>query len=374
MQVISNNCPAHIQAKPEKVLENDSVNSKEADDGNQSFQELPRQLQVSSKMRQLTVGMVEQDIKVYVNSPGLAHKQVCTAFWALDIDNMTREDYYARIDRLLDFVMNEGSLNSDTFIRYKAHLKADNQITVGTKNKYLTVARILFRQLHRRGVLPVDITAGVKGFQQDKKHKKSGLDDEDIQKLQAHLVLTMSKHNGNSWWTRTAAILLLLTYHGLRQIEVCRLDVSDYDHTEKTLLVRGKGRDDKERIYIHNEVSAMLDMYLFSAKLKDGPMFISLSNSSLGKRLSTRGLHSIIKPMFEQMGIDKTIHGLRHYYITKLLEAFDGDVVKVMKYSRHRSVEMMTVYNDNLELLADKPKHDAVFDAKLIYGGVNVGN
>ncbi len=81
-----------------------------------------------------------------------------------------------------------------------------------------------------------------KSFSQSKKHKKEGLNDEEIDQL-AYALKELPNTAQN---TRIKAIISLLVLQGLRQVEITRLNVKDIDLIRKTALVEGKGKDDKE--------------------------------------------------------------------------------------------------------------------------------
>jgi len=57
---------------------------------------------------------------------------------------------------------------------------------------------------------------------------------------------------------------------------------------------------------------------------------------------------------------DKTLHGFRHYFITYLLKSFDVGTVR--KFSRHKSLDMLIVYDDEVNLAAKKDKVFACFE------------
>lgn len=60
-----------------------------------------------------------------------------------------------------------------------------------------------------------------------------------------------------------------------------------------------------------------------------------------------------MKNAFAEQNIDKTVHGLRHTFVTRLVKYFNGDVTKVAQFSRHRSLEMVQIYNDAVLLESD---------------------
>jgi len=137
--------------------------------------------------------------------------------------------------------------------------------------------------------------------------------------------------------------------------------VKDVDLIRKTALVEGKGRDDKEIIYLHPETVKQIKRYLKANNLKDGALFVSNSNNSRNTRITTRGLRLIIKNVLKDLDIEKSVHGFRHYFTTTMLKNYKGDLLRVAQYTRHRSLEMLQVYNDNIEMENDLPKYYKTF-------------
>ncbi len=276
----------------------------------------------------------------------------------LDVAKASRDDYQCRIGFFLDFIQKQG-MSFNTFLEFKRMLAEKNDWSVSTKNKYLISARIFVKELNRTGFLPMDITQNVKSFAQDKKHKRDGLNDDEITQVTDSLrSLPESTQN-----TRLRAIVCLLTLQGLRQIEVTRLDVGDIDLVGKKAFVRGKGRDDKEPIDLHPIAVASIKEYLKLNKVADGALFISSSNNSRKQRLTTRGVRLIVKNFLSELHIEKSTHGFRHYFTSKLIKAYKGDLLEVARYTRHRSLEMLQVYNDNIKRQADLPRYYQTFES-----------
>lgn len=61
--------------------------------------------------------------------------------------------------------------------------------------------------------------------------------------------------------------------------------------------------------------------------------------------------------LFNELGINKTIYGFRHYFTTHLLKSFDVNTVR--KFTRHKSLNMLIIYNDEVNMAEKK---DKVFD------------
>ncbi len=141
-----------------------------------------------------------------------------TIFDSLDIAESTKQDYLARLPRFAGCLKING-LIFDTLLKYKHYLRDRTDLGVASKNKYLVVARIALKELHRRGRLPVDITYNIKSFQQSQKHKVDGLNEDEVTKLVDHLnTLPVSYRSA-----RLKAIVALLLFQGLRQIEIVRI-------------------------------------------------------------------------------------------------------------------------------------------------------
>lgn len=279
-----------------------------------------------------------------------------TIFDSLDIAEETKQDYLSRLPQFLGFVQSNG-ITRDLLLDYKHSLRSRNDLSVSTKNKRLAVARIALRELYRRGVITVDLSQGVKGFKQSNRHKVNGLTDDEVVQIGEYL-----RNEDNSFsLIRLRAILALMLFQGLRTVEVCRLNICDIDIINSTLLVHGKGTDDKLQINLHPETTKALSAYLKRSHVKDGAVFYSLLGRRQYNRLTTRGLRLIVTSLFEHLNIDRTVHGTRHWYTTRLIQVYKSDLATVAKYTRHRSLEMLNIYNDSVLTKQDLPKYYAAF-------------
>ena len=275
-----------------------------------------------------------------------------TIFDGLDVSETTRKEYLARIGLFISFVSSRG-FNQHSYLYFKRYLEGRGDYSVSTKNKYLTTARVFLRELQRSGKLPFDVTYSVKHFRQSKRHKREGLSDKEIRLLGVKLqYLPNTPRN-----SRLRALFSLLAYQGLRQIEITRLDVEDINIEKGVAYVRGKGEDDRDPIYLTPATVKVLKEYIKTHKLTDGALFRSMGNRKRD-RLSTMTIKREIGDLLQQLGIEKTVHGFRHFYVTELLKTMD--VRDVRKFSRHRSMEMLIVYDDEVSM-KQKAKH--VFQA-----------
>ena len=305
-----------------------------------------------AKPKQLTI--VSDGQALTISNPQAKAEKV---FDLLDVSEATRQDYKYRIGLFLDFTQERG-FNRNSFLEFKRALAERTDLAVSTKNKYLATAKIFLKEANRQGALPADITQNIKTFSQNKKHKRDGLNDEEIRTLtNARQALPETPTNA-----RLKAILSLLVFQGLRQVEVIRLDVKDVDFISKTAFIQGKGQDDKEPINLHPEAIKAIQGYLKGNRIADGALFTSQSNNNKNKRLTTRAIRDIVKETLNALGIEKTTHGFRHYFTTTLIKTYKGDLLEVAQYTRHKSLEMLQVYNDNINRKADLPRFYRAFD------------
>jgi integrase len=296
-----------------------------------------------------------KNIVLKINSPHLL-KLSSNIFSGLDLSPNTLSDYQYRIGRFIEFINKQG-FSASILLDYKRQL-GNTAYSVSTKNKYLTSSRIFLRELYRQGFLERDLTVNIKGFKQSQYHKKDGLTDSDIQLIQLHCQ-QLDKTQNN---IRLKAILSLLIYQGLRQIEICRLDTKDLQLHNRILYVKGKGQDDKDLVWLHPYTVKALNDYIKLEKLQSGYLFRSKSNYHKGERLTTKSIRVIIKGLLDDLGLEGTVHGFRHYFTTALIRGYKGELLTVAKYTRHRNIQMLEVYNDEVIRKEDLPRYFEVFN------------
>ncbi len=274
----------------------------------------------------------------------------------------TRDDYKARIGDFIEFVAING-LDFNTLLEYRKHLEARTDYSVSTKNKYFATAKRYVGVLYTTGIIPKDISkdisgVDIKGFGQDKKHKKDGVKTDEMERLAGYF----RSLPDTPQCKRLKAIFALFIYQGLRQVEIARLDVTDIDLRTNKMFIRGKGRDDKEPIALHPHTAEALEAYLSAYNKKSGALFTSQSHNANGERLTTRSMRYFVEKVFKTLDIPNSAHGFRHYFTTSLIKSYGGDLLAVAHYTRHRSLEMLQVYNDQLKAEEDLPRYISVFE------------
>src|SRR4030095_621347 len=101
---------------------------------------------------------------------------------------------------------------------------------------------------------------------------------------------------------RDHAILQLLYASGLRVAECSGLDLEDLDRGQGTVRVLGKGG--KERVVpVGDAAVRALDEYLTARGAATGPLFVN----PRGGRLTTRGMHRIVKRQARDAGLVRRV-------------------------------------------------------------------
>jgi len=94
-------------------------------------------------------------------------------------------------------------------------------------------------------------------------------------------------------------------------------------------------------------------------------MFTHLNRQSSGQRLTTRGLRRIVQNLFQELGIDRTVHGTRHWFTGTLLRHYKSDLTTVARFTRHKSLETLAIYDDEIMTEAKAGELSEVFDYQL---------
>lgn len=147
---------------------------------------------------------------------------------------------------------------------------------------------------------------------------------------------------------RDRAVLHLLFDLALRREEVVRLDLSDLTLEAGTVAVLGKKRTQKETLTLPDPTKAALAAWLEVRGTKPGPLFTNFDRAAKGARLTGRSVHRLVG----ELGLDAGLgtvrpHGLRHAAITEALDLTGGNVRSVQRFSRHRDLRVLSVYDDN---------------------------
>jgi integrase/recombinase XerC len=229
---------------------------------------------------------------------------------------------------------------------YKGHLLA-RQLTSSTINRRLSALCSMVKLARTFGLCA--FTLEVEWLPSERIRDTKGPGQEGVKKLLASLEQKMDKKS-----RRDYALLRLLYDLALRRNEALSLDLEHLNLEAGTFEVLGKGRRGRQTLELTPKAKDALKLWIKERGEAEGPLFIALDNSSYGKRLKGGGLYAVIQKIGLAVGLKVRPHGLRHAAITEALDATNGDVRAVQQFSRHKSLDMVMVYDDKRKNLGSK--------------------
>ncbi len=142
---------------------------------------------------------------------------------------------------------------------------------------------------------------------------------------------------------RDLAIFELLYGCGIRISELAGLNLADVDLPGRWLVVRGKGRKERQ-VPFGSKAAAALERYL-TERLAADPREPALFVNHLGKRLTDRGARGIVKLYAPLLTGDTSIHphSFRHAYATHLL-ADGADLRSIQELLGHARLSTTQKY------------------------------
>ena len=257
------------------------------------------------------------------------------------------------------YVQQKGSFrfSQDDVERYKKYLmetRGLHQVSVST---YLTALRRLCQYLVDIGMLAENPARAVKGNRRPSSHSRAVLTQAEVDTLLEQL------DSSTLIGKRDEAIIYLMLFAGLSEIEIIRANGQDLEQTLMGwyLRVQGKGRTVKDQqVPIDPPVMTRLQNYLDARKgiHPDGPLFVSHGHRSDGQRLNTRSVRSRINLHIKNANIKRpgvTPHSLTH--TAALLWLNSGmSVDEVRERMRHGTVETTMIYFKKQGLLNLDPE------------------
>jgi len=150
---------------------------------------------------------------------------------------------------------------------------------------------------------------------------------------------------------RDYAILRLLWDCALRRGEINQLNIGDFNYSELTLKIQGKGEFVKEAIHLPQTTADAIQHWLdIRQPLRpQDPLFISIDRATKGHRLSTKSICNLTVKYSTDVPNGKVLspHKVRHSSITAVLDASNGNIRLAQKLSRHKNLDVLSQYDDN---------------------------
>lgn len=240
---------------------------------------------------------------------------------------------------------------------YKKYLMEERDLSQVSVSTYLTAVRRFCQYLTDVGLLEENPATAVKGNRRPDTHSRSVLTESDIEKLEEVV------EEATQIDKRDRAMIYLMLYAGLSEIEIVRANVEDLEHTlmGPVLRVQSKGRTVKDQeAPLDPPVLEAVETYL-DTRLDvhpEDPLFVSHGHRSAGERLKTRSVRSRINGYLKKAGIKRkgvTPHSLTH---TAALIWLNNDMPleEVKQRMRHGTLDTTMIYYKKQGLLKRDPE------------------
>ena len=236
------------------------------------------------------------------------------------------------------FSQNQGTANA-VLLSYKNHL-IERQLTAATVNLRLAAIRALGTLARLVGLVPFALevhNVPVEAYRDTRGPGREGVTE----------MLKEASYRTDAKGIRDQALLRLMYDLALRRGEMERFNLDDVDMKKRKISVLGKGRGAQEQMSLPDNSYEALKAWLKVRGDAPGPLFTSFDPSQKGSgRLKANGIYEIVSRLGKELDIKARPHGLRHAAITDALDATNGNVRDVMRFSRHKDLKTLTIYDD----------------------------
>lgn len=244
---------------------------------------------------------------------------------------------------------------NETAWGYRADLLARG-LAPSTVNRRLAALRSFVKVARLFGL--VDFSLDVEGVKSQSYRDTKGPGRSGVRRLLDELASRTGQKA-----SRDRALVRLLYDLGLRRGEAVSLDLEDVDLQAGTVSILGKGRTERETLTLPAPTKAALDAWVSVRGAEAGPLFVNFDRAAKGSRLTGRSVARVLASLGDAVGLRVRPHGLRHAAVTEALDATGGNVRAVQRFSRHRDLRVLTMYDDNRQDLGGEV-------ARLVAAGV----
>jgi integrase/recombinase XerC/integrase/recombinase XerD len=252
---------------------------------------------------------------------------------------------------------NNFRFTEDDVRAYKTYLMEERDLSQVSVSTYLTALRRFCQYLTDVGELTENPATAVKGNRRPDTHSRAVLTEQDIEALEEVM------GGATQIDKRDTAIVSLMLYAGLSEIEIVRADVEDLEHTlmGPVLRVQGKGRTVKDQeAPLDEPVLEAVEDYLDTREdvHPEDPLFVSHGHRSDGERLKTRSVRSRVNGYLKKANVKRkgvTPHSLTH--TAALIWLNDGmPLEEVKQRMRHGTLDTTMIYYKKQGLLKRDPE------------------
>lgn len=258
------------------------------------------------------------------------------------LSEKTREVYSSEAERFLRYLSSRGidvlSSTADDIESYLIARKREDGIEERTEGRILSSLRSFYLFLISGSVVKENPAALVEK-PKESMHLPRVISEDDVNGLLS------SFPSDDPLSVRDYTLFELIYSSGMRISEAVALDVSSFHPEEGTIAVIGK-RDKERLVFIGDIAKDALSCYIREIR----PLLLSghtgekaLFLNRRGGRLTRQAAHKRFHEAAGRLGLDATIHTLRHSFATHMLE-HGADIRSVQEMLGHSDVRTTQIY------------------------------
>ena len=248
--------------------------------------------------------------------------------------------------------INPVTITKDDIKRYRRWMIDRQKYKPATISLKLAVVRRFYQAAVEKGLISINPAAGVKPPRDkfDPAEKITYLERTEVETL-----LGSIPQDGTLRSARDRAMLAIMALEGTRTVELHRADIACLVRQGQNLGVRVEGKRKIRVVPLTPDIAAMLVEYLHLRETQgevlkpDRPLFTGVGNNARGKRISRRGIRTIVDKYLKQTSLKHTpgrtisAHSLRHTAGTLALRS-GADLRQVQDLLGHSDPRTTSIY------------------------------
>ncbi len=236
--------------------------------------------------------------------------------------------------------------------KYRHWMVKQKQYKPATVALKLAVVRRFYQAAVEKGLIAINPAAGVKPPREksDPAEKITYLEQGEVEKL-----LRVIPQDGTVKSARDRAMLAIMALEGTRTVELHRANIASLVRQGSNLGIRVEGKRSIRVVPLTADLARLMVEYLHQREAigevlnPTRPLFIATGNNSHGKRISRRGIRSIVDIYLKQADLKHTpgrtisAHSLRHTAGTLALRS-GADLRQVQDLLGHKDPRTTSIY------------------------------
>lgn len=272
-----------------------------------------------------------------------------------NLQEQTLKAYSSDITNFLNYI-NKETIEQIDILNYINYLFDEKKLKDRSIKRKIISLKIYFNFLEDNSIIKTNHFNKLKfKFKQEKKLPKTLQKNEVKKSLEtAYNELNSSKTTYKKFETiRNISLLEILISTGIRIQEASLITLNDISLQEKTIIIHGKGRKERQLFILNKYVLSSLKNWLTIRKTSS-PKCNNIFINKYGNPLSIHSIENIFRKYktLSNINIKATPHYLRHTFATNLLTN-GADLRSVQEILGHSSISTTQIY---LEISSNRKK------------------